>query len=639
MTGARRRFVPTFHGAATAAVATLVAVEASNVSTIVGKRGGLSLYLVALAIATGFLAVGVLTRRIRPVWSPVFLLFAVYVAARAASVFTAFDPALAWTAVGEDAKRLVYLVVVATLLAALAGEGVVSGTLVTVIALLAGLSLVQEFALSNATTFGGLSQVPIGEDLGGTTARHSGPYGEADVVGWGKAQVLILPVALSLCAVGPRRWRWVAAALAIAGGIYLTQSRGAYLALGFAVVVWLVAAGRRYARLLRFAPLVLLVALLIPGVGSRLATLGALQEATVGGGGDASLVERVAVQRDALEMFAQRPNLGVGAGNFLVAQPDFQRESGLVVARPLVVHNSYLQVAAEGGAIGLAGWLLFYGAALFVAYRALILFRRMGADELGVRGRWLAVGVLGGLAGFALATLFVPLNQVRTLLSLVAVGAALDIRARREARRRERDGAPLPPGRSARERGRQVAARPAVRAAGAFVLLAVAGAILLPLRERPVWVADVSAAVVPRVQDRSAASAYEYDLLSRGTLVPTYAAIVADARGPTHGSRVRVSSAPVAALIVVSAGSADRAVAERTAREVLDRGRTYVASAGGRYVLVPVDAPAAVTRRPGPLLPGRLALLLGVCAAVAAGGYGLSRARAGRARRVPEVTR
>jgi hypothetical protein len=287
--------------------------------------------------------------------------------------------------------------------------------------------------------------------------------------------------------------------------------------------------------------------------------------------------------------------------------------------------------------VGLAGWLLFYGCAVFVAYRALVRYGRLiprspDADRSFTQGRWLAVGVLGGLAGFALATLFVPLNQVRTLLGVVALGAALDIRAHRAAGLRAREGlAPAPPAEPGTPGWRRIARSPAIGAGAAFLLLMLAGALVLPLRGSAVWVADATAQVVPRVQDRSAASAYEYDLLSRGTLVPTYAGIVADPRfqreaadaagtgGTAAGAaEVSVNSAPIAALITVSAVSADRAVAQRTAPEVLARGQDYIASLEGQYVLAPVDAPAAVARRPGPPRPERAAAWLAVCAAAAA---------------------
>jgi O-antigen ligase len=634
------------------AVAVLVGAEACNISTVAGRHGSLILYAL-MATAGVAILVGLRRGTIRLAWSPVFLFAALYLGTRALSLLVATDLGAGLAAVAESAKLLVYLVVVTILIAGTGRSASVAKVLVLVIAFLAGLSVIQEFVFHNSTTFWGLSQVPFNVDLGGATPRHSGPYTAADVVGWGKVQVTFLPLAMSLLAYrakGPSRWVWGAATAAILGGIYLTQSRGAYVALALAVAVWLVAAGRGYLRLLKFAPAALLILALVPGVGSRLATLVLLGEASRGGGVDQSLVERAALQRDAFAMIDQHPGLGVGAGNFLVVQPEYQRDSGRAATSSIPVHNSYLLVAAEGGVLGLAAWLLFYGCAAFVTLRSLIIFRRLGARGPPGPGGTLAVGVLAGLAGFALATLFVPLTQVRTLMSVVALGAALDITARRAAAAagpQERHDAQRSA--TAARPWRRILRSPALHGSAVFITLLVVGSVALPLRQS-VWGADATAQVVPRTGDRSLANAYEYDLLSRGTLVPTYAGIVSDrlragtGAGPDaaelrhHDVQLTVSAVPSAALITVSAAGPRRAVAVRTAHESLDRARAYVASINDLYVLVPVPGPDAVVRADGGFRTGPVSALLVTSAAVAAVVYGVVRRRNGP-RRLPHQTR
>jgi O-antigen ligase len=614
------------------AVAVLVSAEAANIPSVVEHGGGLILYLLTVVAGCSVL-VGLRRGTIRLAWSPVFLFAALYLASRAVSLLVASDVQAGTAAVSETAKQFVYLIVVTTVLSSSDRQPGIGRVLVSVVAVLAGLSIVQEFVFHNSTTFWGLSQVPFTVDIGGTTARHAGPYQAADVVGWGKVQAMFLPIAVSMWAgrsAGRWRWLWCGVTLTILGGIYLTQSRGAYIAVMFAVVVWLVVAGRAYRRLLLFAPVVLLVIALIPGVGSRLATLGTLGEATRGGGGDASLVERAALQRDALTMIDAHPSLGVGPGNFLVVHAQFQLGSGPVMAGNIPVHNSYLEVAAEGGLLGLVAWLLFYGCAVFVAVRALIYFRRRSPGQPPGPGGWLAVGVIGGLAGFALATLFVPLTQVRTLLSVVALGAALDVRARRTA-----EAAPIAPVAPARERPAgfprwsTLVRRPAVVGPAVFAVAVAVGVLVLPLRGAPVWLASATVQVVPRLQDRSAANAYEYDLLSRGTLAPTYALLITDRlagggapRGDPPGSpsaptRVSVDNSPTAALITVSATNADRATAERTVRDVLDKGRSDIAALDDWYVFAPVPSVNTVAEHDGPLRPWRVGALLAASAVLA----------------------
>ena len=617
-----------------AAATALVVAEASNVQQNL-PHGALILYSLA-GLATCAILLGLFRGTVRPAWSPVFLFALLYLAARTLSVLVATDFAEGGEAVAEATKELVYLVVVTILLSSVRGPGVVKA-LVSVIGLLAGLSLVQEFVFDNSTTFYGFSQVPFDVDLGGATGRHSGPYGYEDVVGWGQTLVLFLPLALSLGvdrSAGRNRWFFLGVTLTILGGLYLTQSRGAYLALGVAVAVWLVAAGQ--ARLLLFAPLGLLL-LPLPGVGSRLATLTAVGEATSGGGGDVSLIERIAVQRDAVAMFAEHPILGVGAGNFLVVQPEYQRESGALTARPLPVHNTYLQIAAESGMVGLAAWLLFFGCAVFVTVRALIIYRRLKARAGAEPGQWVAVGVLAGLTGFAFAALFVPLTQGRTLMSVIAIGAAVDVQARRAAQVSLPAGGypsrPAPP--VAAIFGRMVRA-PLVHAGVLFVILLAAGAFLLPLRDQ-VWAASASAHVVPRVQDRSKANAYEYDLLTRGTILPTYVRVVAAAIRPDSALseqprpiqagnvRVSVETVPNTTVITVRTWSSDAAEAERAARDALTGGRAAIAALNDSYVLTPVPAPTAVVRQDGPLHVNRAGALLATTMLAATGYWALRR--------------
>lgn len=410
----------------TAALLLLVVVEVSNAGEVLPSPGGLSLYLVALVLALGAGALGLYRGTVQLVWSPVLLFAGVYFAARALSVLA--SPEAGLIAVTETAKDLVFLVVILTLLASRHGYGGATRAVVAITALLAGLALVQEFVLGNRTDFGGFSQVPLARDLGGTTARHSGPV--ADVNFWARNLVLFVPLALSLWAqptagpaADPRRWAWLGSAALLCGGLYLTQSRGGLLSLAVTLGCWAVLVSRNRRRLAWIAPVALVVLLAVPGVGSRLATLASSED------DDPSLIGRVEAMQVGAATFLDRPALGVGAGNFTQAWPQYAR-----IALPegtLAPHNLYLQMAAESGLVGLTGWLLFYGSALFVAARALALAHRPSGDPWPSPAVLHSAGIVAALVGWGFASVFLHLAHLRTFLFVVALGAALDLEARR----------------------------------------------------------------------------------------------------------------------------------------------------------------------------------------------------------------
>ena len=101
---------------------------------------------------------------------------------------------------------------------------------------------------------------------------------------------------------------------------------------------------------------------------------------------------------------ADRPLLGVGAGNFPIVGPTYAAETAnlsdirFIVDTPKVVHNTYLEVLAEMGAPGLIAFLLMVGAAIASAVRAISAAHAAGDRELEFLGRGVAVALVGFLA-------------------------------------------------------------------------------------------------------------------------------------------------------------------------------------------------------------------------------------------------
>ncbi|MBB3083603.1 O-antigen ligase family protein [Geodermatophilus sabuli] len=633
-------------------------VEAGNLSgvgAVNGLPGGESA-LLALAVVAAVLAW--LRGHIRPAWSPFLSVAVLYVVVQTIAVLTAQDVDTAFVAVAVTAKAMVWpVVLVVLLLAPGRGPQALARAFALTLAALAALTVVQEFVVGNDTTFAGLSTVPLAADLGGATARHAGPQDDANF--WGRVLVLGFPFALSLAQMATSRWRrtlWLCAALAIFGGVVLTGSRGGLLALFVVLCFWALLAGGAALKALVLAPLGIGLALMLPGVGSRLLTLN-----TLGVGGlevtDPSLEGRIAAQTSAFQMVVDHPVLGVGPGNFLLTTPDYLRRLGLD-SLPLAPHNLYLEAAAEGGLLGLLAWLLLVGAAALVALRARH-FARAGGSAMGQAAPLpLANAVLAALLGWSVASIFLHMATLRSFLLVAALGAALDIRARRRAAelRRERgiatDAVALDLVRPRSRPGR------ALRwaAAGLATLLLVLAATLWTAGGRPGTVQTVTTdmQLVVKFESDSESPSYDLDTLSRTGLVRTLAGIATSDRFEEEGLRratelgvfvdsvtIESSASVDSGLITVTASGPDAGAATVVAFEVRAAAVEFVNTLSPLYGALPVAGEPLVKPAPEPAFDRRIALVplalggllvLGLAVDLAQDGLRRRRVARGRAR-------
>ena len=254
--------------------------------------------------------------------------------------------------------------------------------------------------------------------------------------------ILPLAVCMALCHANPVAFRCLSLATAVlmAMGIGLSQSRGAWLGAGVAAVCLLLAWSRFTRRLLipcaAGGVLVLGLALsgLLPAsILDRLAQtveyFGVFDVRTVEVTSDNwAIVERMAHWQAGWYMFLNHPWLGVGAGNYPAAYPDYF----VATWREALghAHNYYLNILAELGVIGGSALLLFVTAAL----------SRLGTSLLRSQTRatamrrddfWRAVlaGAFGGLVVFCVHNLFDSLFvhsvnvQVGVLLGLGLIAA------------------------------------------------------------------------------------------------------------------------------------------------------------------------------------------------------------------------
>ncbi len=124
---------------------------------------------------------------------------------------------------------------------------------------------------------------------------------------------------------------------------------------------------------------------------------------------------------------ADRPLLGVGAGNFPIVEPSYAidainlSEVRFIVDTPKVAHNTFLELQAELGVPGLIAFLLVVGAALVGAVRAITAAVELGDREL----EYLARGITVGLVGFLATATFGSFQYHKQLWLLLGLAAAL----------------------------------------------------------------------------------------------------------------------------------------------------------------------------------------------------------------------
>ena len=162
-------------------------------------------------------------------------------------------------------------------------------------------------------------------------------------------------------------------------------------------------------------------------------------------------------------MWEDNPVNGVGLNNFVVHSADYVREPGnlentvLVVERPHVPHNTYLQILAETGVVGLVLFVAFCAGCVRAALLAARRFEARGEWALGA----LARGVVVATASILAASMFLSAATDKRLWILLAFGPVLLGLANRTTSNSPAAGAP-PSGLTARAQGVQLAQRRAV---------------------------------------------------------------------------------------------------------------------------------------------------------------------------------
>lgn len=243
----------------------------------------------------------------------------------------------------------------------------------------------------------------------------------------------------------------VLAAAVLAGGLMpgVRRTTPRLLLLAAIVVFGLTLAGTE-SRGGAIAAIVVLVAALLTMRGRRAAVLGLPIGALVAAAAWLALspgsVERLTnfndhgngryeLWRIAWEMFAAHPLQGVGLGNFIPQAPNYVLHPGalqfihLIIEKPVVVHNIYLQFLAETGLVGLLLFLTLVALSLVASLRAASIFEEQEDWDFADLCRCI---FLAGVALLA-AGFFISSGVDYKLWALLGLGPVALILARRSA--------------------------------------------------------------------------------------------------------------------------------------------------------------------------------------------------------------
>jgi putative inorganic carbon (HCO3(-)) transporter len=320
-------------------------------------------------------------------------------------------------------------------------------TLILAGAFMGGISIVQELTHNYGNDYGGLAQVDRYGTGGGFNVapsdaaakvlrpRLGGPLGSENRY----AQILavVLPLALIRAFREPKRRRRLlagAATLLITGGLLLTFSRGATVAVAATLILMALLRELPVRHLLVvFAVVTGFVLLVVPDYVTRVRSLGAvtsLSSSDSTSRPDASIVGRQTENLAALHTFLDHPIVGVGPGvYFKEYSREYANRLGLrYLESERRGHSLYLELAADTGLIGLGAFLAMVGSTLVLLYRSA---RRWRADN--PERAMVASSILFGLFAYLACGAFLHLSYQRYFWALLGLASAAIWTLRREA--------------------------------------------------------------------------------------------------------------------------------------------------------------------------------------------------------------
>jgi putative inorganic carbon (hco3(-)) transporter len=217
----------------------------------------------------------------------------------------------------------------------------------------------------------------------------------------------------------------VGTATLCAAGVLLTASRGALIALSVMLLFAIVISGR-------WRVWVVIVGVLFASVAyvyfAAYAPEAVRERIAEPASGQARVQEgRTTIWQVAWRAFEDKPVIGVGTGNFATSSKHYVFEPGAlprsdeIVDAQQVAHNSYLEVLAELGVIGMALFATIVAFSIGSVLRASREFRIAGDSRMQLVALCLAIAMVGHLA----ADFFFSAQYSKQLWLLLGLGPAM----------------------------------------------------------------------------------------------------------------------------------------------------------------------------------------------------------------------
>lgn len=246
----------------------------------------------------------------------------------------------------------------------------------------------------------------------------------SDSNGYAVGCVMVIPLLIATAqntTFRPAKWLIIAAVPLTAFTVVSTYSRGGFLAMVSATVVWVLLQRRRVLIGLTLGVVLAMGLAFVPlpkGYADRLQTIETYNDVQ-----ENSALSRLHVWTVALQVAKEKP-LGIGFWGFesIYDRYDF---SGGQFGSSRAIHNSHLEALVEAGWGGGAVWLVLLGTAFWTGGKVFFRSRRMVGSEAHFF-RTMSTGIVASLSGFVVGGSFVSLAYNDLTWLLFAALAALD---------------------------------------------------------------------------------------------------------------------------------------------------------------------------------------------------------------------
>jgi O-antigen ligase len=189
------------------------------------------------------------------------------------------------------------------------------------------------------------------------------------------------------------RWFCLASLSMIVPGLALAASRGAFIGLGAGMVLGVARSRGRLRTFIAVTALFVGIALLMPR--------SPIDRFLSPSRGDARAAsERMVLWRSGIHIFLENPVTGIGPHNFKRRIDSLIREKNLDLDRAFIAHNTYIQIGAEQGLVGLIPFL----AVIVGTFLTLERVRRRSRSRTFTHAA--AEGLQVGLVAYSVAILF-----------------------------------------------------------------------------------------------------------------------------------------------------------------------------------------------------------------------------------------